>query len=468
MNTINTPSLTLSPTRKLNIARIKLSTPHLILLAVASSTILLYSYTTMRYGHTFTTSDGYLYYTHAHSWYFDGDLQFKNNMLAMKGFNASSEYVSLVTDNGHLKNIMPCGWSIVAFPFLVIADIFTALHNTVTAANLPRDGYSNYYAAIVPLAHVIVGLVGLMIVYDLLRRYFTDKISAITTALVYAGTSTIYFVSIEPTMSHASSFAFVSLCVWATDTIHRRGWTLLRACLLGLGVGMMIAMRYYNFVWILIPSVVLIPNFWRQKRTKDEQLIPDLLLTLASIAVACLCMFPQIITNLTIEGVLIGGVKKYGPSLTKFDYYSELIGSPSGLFTLYPLAAICLAGLFVSLRQWRISPLGSALLIGFLAHTTIYSLSYCPGYPRRYTACFAAFSFGLATLLTLAQRKPRAFAYTIIVVALCCISNLSLIGMVDQGYVPRDLLNRSQHELSRLTGNPYLRNEDIIPKHGAL
>ncbi len=416
----------------------------------------------MRYGHTFTTSDSYLYFTHAHSWYFDGDLQFKNNMLAMESFKASGEYISLVSDNGHLKNIMPCGWSIIAFPFLVLADVCTVVHNTVAAAHLPRDGYSNYYAALVPLGHVIVGLLGLMIVFDLLRRYFTEKISAITTALVYAGTNTIYFVSIEPTMSHASSFAFVSLCVWATDTIYRRGWNLPRACLLGLGVGMMIAIRYYNFVWVLIPSVVLIPNFWRQARTRNERLIPDLLLALAAIAIACLCMLPQIITNLVVEGAIVGGVMRYGPSLAKFDYYTELLKPPSGLFTLYPLVAICLVGLVLRLRKWRIAPIGFALLIGFLAHTTLYALSYCPGYPRRYAACYVAFAFGFAALLTLAQRRPRAFACALMVAVICCISNLSLIAMVDQGLAPRDILNRSQHELSRLTGDPYLRNPTLI------
>ncbi len=463
VNTINPPSLILSPTRRLWATNTRVSTAHVILLTVISASILLYAYTTMRFGHTFITSDGYLYYTHAHSWYFDGDVLFDNNIRAAEDFKAGNTYLTLYAKSGNLKNIMPCGWSIVAFPFLVIADVCTVIHNTWATTDLPRNGYSYYYAAIVPFGHVITGLIGLMIVYDLLRRYFSENISAITTAIVYLGTNTVYFVSVEPTMSHASSFAFVSLCAWATDTIYRSGWTLPRACLLGLGCGMMIAMRYYNVVWILVPCVALLPNFWRQARTNNAQLTHNLLLALTACLVAGLCMLPQIITNLAIEGALVGGVTRYGPSLAHIDYYSELLKAPSGLFVLYPLVIVCILGLLVSLKQRRLTPIGYALLIGLLAHATIYACSYCPGYPRRYTACFVAFAFGFAVILNLVQRWSRGFAYVVILGMACCMSNLALIAMVDQGIAPRDLLNRSQHELSRLTGNPYLRNTELIP-----
>jgi len=467
MNTISPTSFTLSPTRWFHATRIRVSTANLILLAVISVSLLVYTYTTMRFGHTFMTSDAYLYYTHAHSWYFDGDMQFENNLLAAKNFKASDTYIALRTSSGNLKIVMPCGWSIIAYPFLAFADVCTILHNTWTSANLPRDGYSIYYAAIVPLGHVITGILGLILVYDLLRRYFTENISAITTAIAYASTSVVYFISVEPTMSHASSFAFVSLCVWATDTIYRWGWTRSRACLLGLGCGMMIAIRYYNCVWILIPSIVLIPNFWRQARTKDQRLIPDLLLTLLSIAVAGVCMLPQIITNFTIEGSLVGGVMKYSPTLAYADYYTEWLKAPSGLFVVYPLAVVCIIGLILNLKKWRTAPIGFALLVGFLAHSTIYAYSYCPGYPRRYTACYAAFAFGLAVVLSYAQRRPRGFACALICGVAFGISNLTLIAMVDRGIAPRALINRSQHELSRLTGKPYLRNATIIPKYDA-
>ncbi len=247
-----------SPARSQSFGRVE--THHLILAGVAGAALLLYAYTTMRYGDTFMTADSYLYYVHAHSWYFDGDADYENDLLAAPRFAARQVYLSLRSADGHVVIIHPCAWSVVSFGFIALADGVTVLHNALLHAHLPRDGYSGYYIAIVPLAHVLVGLMGLLAAYAVAARYYGKTISAVATSLVWIGTNVCYFISVEPTMAHAASMAFIAMMIWVVDTIRRRGFTLQRACLLGLTCGMMTAVRYYNIVWVVVPAVLIGPS----------------------------------------------------------------------------------------------------------------------------------------------------------------------------------------------------------------
>ena len=160
------------------------ATAHAVLGAVILCSLGLFAHTTSRYGHTFMMVDGYLYYTHARSWYFDGDCDYANDMMIAPGFDARATYADQLSSEGRATNLHPCAWSVVAMPFLVIADGLTVAHNALFAEDLPRDGYSAYYLALVPLANVLAGLGGLLLGFAVLRRYYSETIAAGSVALV--------------------------------------------------------------------------------------------------------------------------------------------------------------------------------------------------------------------------------------------------------------------------------------------
>ncbi|MBU0717693.1 MAG: hypothetical protein KJ749_05540 [Planctomycetes bacterium] len=233
-------------------------TPHRgILGIVVLGSLLIYAHTTARYGQALAVADAHLYYTHAHSWYFDGDCDYANNLAANPKLEVRNYYLAQRSPTGRVVNVFPCGWSVVALPFVVLADAVTALHNAVFDADVARDGFTTYYRTIVPLGHVLIGIAGLLAAYAMAARYFSRTIAASAAALVWLGTNVGYFIGIEPTLSHASSLGFVSLMIYAADTIHRAGWSLSRATGLGLSCGMMMAVRHQNFVWLIIPIMLL-------------------------------------------------------------------------------------------------------------------------------------------------------------------------------------------------------------------
>ena len=115
-----------------------------ILGGVVLAALAMYAETTARFGHALAVADGHLYYTHAHSWYFDGDCDYRNNIAENEELEVRGYYLRQQSPAGQVVNIFPCGWSIVALPFLAAADGLTVAHNALVKTQIPRNGHSIY------------------------------------------------------------------------------------------------------------------------------------------------------------------------------------------------------------------------------------------------------------------------------------------------------------------------------------
>lgn len=429
----------------------RLAAAHLILGMVIGGSLLTYAHTTARYGHTFMMVDGYLYYTHARSWYFDGDCDYANDMRMAPGFDAHATYADQLSPIGRATNLHTCAWSIVSLPFLAIADGLTIAHNAVLGASLPRTGYSAYYLAVVPLAHVFVGLLGLLLSYSVLRRYYTDTVAALAAALVWWGTHVCYFVGVEPTQSHALSMAAVTATIWASDTIRRSGWTWPRAVGLGVGCGSMVAIRYLNVIWVIVPAVLLGPSLLRGFKGSSALLVSQLRHLALAIGVASVCLVPQLLVNLANEGTPFGRLARYLPSRWLSPRFSvELFDAPTGLLRLYPLVAVCLAGLFLAWWKRPREPLVVALTLTFAVHIVAQACSYGEnaGYPRRYVCCFLLFSLGLANVMRWSHGHRMRQTVVALVIGGAVLHNLALMAMVDRDVVVRGFINCGRFDLT--------------------
>ncbi len=392
-----------------------------ILACLVTGSLLLYAATTIRNGHTFRSSDGYLYYTHARSWYFDGDCDYENDMRLAPGFTAHECFLQRSPGGGgRVRNVMPCAWSVIALPFVAIADLMTMMHNAVLGTGIARDGYTGYYLAVVPLAHVLVGIAGLLITYALVARYFSKTVAAVATVFVWCGTNVIYFVSVEPTMAHAASMAFVTGTIWTADTIHRSGWSWRRALALGLCCGMMGAVRHQNVAWMAVPIVLLAPPMASGVLRHRPGSCRDAGFAVVGALVAVLCFVPQFIATWVTEGTPVGHIAHWAPCWFEPDIARELFHRSTGLLTSYPLAGVALIGVFAYFyrTRWQVFPL--ALAAGLAVIFYINSCWWALPSARRYVCCMAVFALGLAMVLEWAARsRVRTIGVAIVLVGLC-------------------------------------------------
>lgn len=404
----------------------------LLLGAIAALSVLFFAATLQRFGQPAFTVDAHLYYIHAHSWYFDGDLNYANNIAADPTFDARDIYLALRGPGGLPINIFPCGWSIVALPFLALADAATLAHNLLAAPPLPRDGFTNYYAVLVPLGHLLMGLVGLIAAFTLAARYFPRDLAAAATAIVWIATNVCYFISIEPTMSHAASLGFVSLTLLTADTIHRSGWNTCRALALGTSMGMMCAVRHQDAAWIVAPIVLLLPQLAGLLKTAPSQI---LYLPLTALAFAAF-LLPQLLVNFAIHGTPTGGAAQFTPDWLHPRFFRDLFLLPGGLFVLFPLTMFAAIGLFSCWRNAQHPRIALALIAGFLA--CLY-LNACgiEGTSRRYVCMAPAFIFGLCALWQTLRPHRWAVRFATCCLALLIARNAFLLLSVERGWVDR-------------------------------
>ena len=431
-----------------------------ILASVVLGTLALYGYTTVRYGHTFFTSDAYLGYTHAHSWYFDGDADYANNMLGAPGFGVADYYAARQSSNGHVIHFWPCGWSIVALPFVALADVATLTHNAIFQSELPRDGFSVYYRAIVPLGHVFLGIAGLLAAYALAARYVDRPRAAVATGIVWLGTNVGYFISVEHTMTHAASMSFVTMMLWVVDTIRISGWNLRRAMGLGVCAGMMMAVRHQNIVWIIVPAAVLLPQIFSRRREETTRSGAtsarwEFVLAGVAVAVACVCLVPQVLTNLAIEGVVVGAVRTHMPHWSEPRFWTELLDPRLGLLRQYPLAALCVVGLVMAAVVKPPRLMWHAWLGGFALLVYLHACwPYGVGHTRRYVCCAGLFVLGLGVVLEWASRHRGRVVFVGMLLVIFCTRNVALQVLVDRQLVARHVINNG----GPLDDSP--RNED--------
>jgi len=399
---------------------------HTLLLAtMVAGSLLLYAYATARNGHTFRSVDGYLYYTYAHSWYFDGDCDYENNMRLAPGFTAHEHFLQR-SSIGRVRNIMPCAWSVIALPFLAIADGLTIAHNAVAGTNIARDGYTGYYRAIVPLPHVLIGTAGLLVIYAILASRFSKYIAAVATVLAWCGTNVIYWISFEPTRSHAASLAFVAGTIWTADTIRRSGWSWRRALALGACCGMMGAVRHQNVAWMAVPIILLAPSMASGVLGRRLGSLRDVGLAALGALIAVLCFLPQFISTWVTERMLIGHTTHWAPHWFKPHFLQEFFHRSTGLVSSYPLAGVALVGVLIYAYRTRRRAFPLAAVAGFAAIAYLNACRWDCHRVRRYVCCVTVFALGLAAILEWASRSRRRTVAVAVVLGALCARNIAV------------------------------------------
>jgi hypothetical protein len=190
-------------------------------------------------------NDGVRNYAYLRSFWLDGDLDLRNEF---EHFRSTGEYTLPIKDDPRTQrpgNALGIGSAILWSPF------FLTGHLVALVGEGPADGYSPPYVWSVCLGSTLYGIVGLLLVLRLVSWRLGPHEAFVGVCAVWLGSPLVFYMYLNPSMSHACSFFLCALLLWEYER-WRIAPGLHHFYLIGLTAGLALATRLDNAVFILL------------------------------------------------------------------------------------------------------------------------------------------------------------------------------------------------------------------------
>ena len=416
-------------------------------------------------------TDEVQYYAYLRSFYFDGDLDFRNEYEhfaqlgerqnppdpAVRNALLREDALNPNPRTGKLRNVAPIGSAILWSPGFALADAGVLLARAL-GSSVARDGYSRPYIWAVCLMSALYALGGLLLSYRLARRYTGPFAAALATVGVWLASPLLMYTYILMPWSHPAGFFMFALVLTLWLAIRDRAATgaptLRLWALLGLAAGLMTITREQLGLLLVIPAVDALINYANHFRQRDWSEVRALVLRHALfLAMFLLALVPQLLVyqvlngrpapSATVGGKLVWCSPHFIDTLVDFDPrpspFCPLPGDISvnfppfahGAFLWAPILVPGLLGL--ALLAGRDRRLALLLALGFMAQTyingafgTTWHLTRSFGF-RRLIECTPIFVLGLAALIEWWGTRGRR-VLPLALVALLIYWNIALIA----------------------------------------
>jgi hypothetical protein len=375
-------------------------------------------------------SDGFFYFSYLRSLWFDGDVDFTNDYPLLGLTGPQHQLLYTPTPTGHTQTAWSIGPAIVWSPFFaaghVVASSLRARGHEVAV-----DGTSYPYRQAICIAGLFYGLLGAWCCWRLTCVFFPSGVAAAATFVTIAGSFMLWYLVKEPSMSHAPSMASVAAFVWASVATSGRAGGLVRWGVLGLLAGLMMAIRWQNALFLLLPALEL-------AAVRHQ---PRVALRAASVfaAAAAVGFAPQMLAWLAIYGRPLA-VSPISPRLlwTQPHIVDVLWSSRNGLFALSPAlyaAAIGLPFLIRVNRRLGIASIAITLMMIYL-NASVEDWWGGAGYGgRRFDSLVPLFVLGTAAVFV-RMRNAAAHRPTIVTGAifiLLLLWNVTFMNLATSG-----------------------------------
>ncbi len=326
--------------------------------------------------------DGVGYYAYVRAMLIEGHLDFEkdwqhaNQSFQMYRVNPDgTPKQGDYTATGHLDNHFATGPSILWAPFLLVTHGIVLLADRL-GAHVPADGFSWPYLDTMAFATALYGFLGLLLSFELARRYFAERWALLATIGIWFASSLPVYMYFNPSWSHAHSAFVVALFLWYWD--RTRGTrTILQWTILGLIAGLLMDVYYPNVMVLLAPAVESLWDYYDGiRRPSQSRPLGKLALgNLAFIAASIRVFLPTPITRKIIYGhPFATGYADAGTwSWLRPQFLRVLFSSDHGLVSWTPIIIFAAFGLVVVLRRDR--QLGIALIAILLPYYYLIACS---------------------------------------------------------------------------------------------
>ena len=303
---------------------------------------------------------------------------------------------------GLVSTIYPVGGAILRLPAYAGADLLVRVISALGFAH-DRSGYRGLYQLLPAAFSALVGIGGLLwLAWVVAERWAVP--SALATLTVWLAAPVVYYLTIEPLMTHSLSIGLA--CAVVGLAIHTR-FTSPPWSLLGQGAlcGLLTITRYQDAVFFLVPLALL-----RSERWKGALLIAAGALPFLALQGWVNDLWYGTPWTTGYAGVL-------APQWLRPDLVRHLFHPVQGAVTTHPIHLLGIAGAVLLWRSDR--PVAASLLV--IAAVQIYAIAVLipttPGASfgnRTVTSLTPLFVLGW---ITLTARQPKLHWLGLVLVA---------------------------------------------------
>ena len=383
-------------------------------------------------------SDGYSYYVYLPAWFIYHD----TSLASVARDCCGGEFPAFTAiirwpDTRRWVNAHPIGVAVMQAPF------FLAAHALTKWSNLSPDGFTFYYQHGAGIAGGFWAVLGLVQMRRLLRRRFSDGVTAATLAALVCGTGLLHYATYDSSYSHTYSFFLVAALLnvaedwWSLASGETRAG-LRQAALLGLVAGLIVLTRHTNVLLLLAAPLYGVGRLGVQTalalalaRWRDVAL---------AALVAALVVLPQLAIYYEATGRWV--VSSYGDLTFNFaspHLWGVLFSVQKGLFFWSPLLLAAVAGFWLAPRETRPFALAAGVIFAVDAYliASWWDWQFGGSYGHRgFVDLLPLFAIGLAGFFAWSARhRVRA---AVAALAACALAGLSLFQMLQywNGVIP--------------------------------
>jgi hypothetical protein len=312
-------------------------------------------------------SDGLFYYSYAVSLVWDGDLDLRNQydhpLPGGAGGTTTGGNYFIDANTGKAFSLFNPGAGFLMVPFLSLARLADRLF-----IGKHPDPYDFFYQAAAGYASVVCTALSLLILFLVLRRYFSVSAALALPVLFLFATNWLFYAAFFAGWSHAYALFLCALLSWLfLRFLERRDG--LFAALFGLAGGVFFMTRNFSVIFFLGLFVSAMVAEVRSSRT-DSRGKPAVLAAIAALFFG-LGALPQFYAWGVWHGSPIrtsfaaatAAVKPFGflenadfhvASFTNLPYlFSNLFNLDDGLFALHPIYLVGFLGALLFFRRGR-------------------------------------------------------------------------------------------------------------------
>jgi len=236
-------------------------------------------------------------------------------------------------------------------PALLLSPFFVAVHFITRINGIPQDwGFAPIYHRMVDVAALVYMVLGLFLLYRLLRKYFGELVSCLSALFLLAGTNLFYYSIGDTLMPHVYNFFLASLYILFLKKYLDEPGKYLYFLISSLALALIILIRPLSFLLVLL--VVLLDVNNRAELQARARLFLNYRHLPVILVIIFMVYLPKFVYNHYAYGhyIIITGNETYAnlfmPRLPEL-WFSTL----NGLFLYTPLMTLVIAGMILMIKR---------------------------------------------------------------------------------------------------------------------